>query len=275
MGPEPPWTRLYVLLLGGKNKLAMGYLILLLAAYLGSGHFETVQTFAAPEAKQAVATDGQFVYVIDDAQVAKYAMDGEKTAIWQAEGNSHIKHLNSGFIMDGKLYMAHSNYPALPRVSTIEVLDTKTLQHIETLELGEADGAANVVLWQNGYWWIVFAHYSGPKAEPGKTTANTRLDKYDSDWNKVASYSLPNELVAKLEPKSISGADFGPDGLLYCTGHDLPEVYQMAIPEKGNTLVLNATYPVVCEGQGIAWWGNKLYTIKRHSREVVVSLWHE
>lgn len=253
----------------------MAYLLLLLAAYLGSGHFETVQTFAAPEAKQAVAADHQFIYAIDDAQVAKYTFHGKKMAVWKAEGQSHIKHLNSGFIMDGKLYMAHSNYPALPRVSTIEVLDTKTLQHLKTLELGEADGAANVVLWQNGHWWIIFAHYTGAKAEPGKTTADTRLDKYDRDWKKIGSYNLPKELVAKLEPKSISGAGFGPDDLLYCTGHDLPEVYQMAIPEKGNILELRGTYPVECEGQGIAWWGKKLYTIKRHSREVVVSQWHE
>jgi len=241
--------------------------------WAGDGSFKTIKTYSAPEAKQAVAADGKYFYAIDDAQVVKYDLQGKKVALWQPKPDSHIKHLNSGFVKDGLLYMAHSNYPAIPRLSTIEILDTKTMEHYRTLEFGAFDGAANIVVWHNNAWWVLFAHYSGDKAEPGRTSADTRLDKFNVGWDRTDSYYLPNELIAKIEPKSISGGAFGPDEKLYLTGHDAAEVYKVSFPKEGNVLQHEATYPLECEGQGIAWQGNELYTIKRSTREVVVSEW--
>ena len=84
---------------------------------------------------------------------------------------------------------------------------------------------------------------------------------------------LPKELIAKIEPKSISGGAFGLGGELYLTGHDAAEVYKVRFPKEGKVLEYVSTYPLECEGQGIAWHGNQLYTIKRSTREVVVSEW--
>ncbi len=239
------------------------------------GSFRTIKTFNAPEAKQAVATDGAYFYAIDDALVAKYDMQGKKVATWQPKPDSHIKHLNSGTIKDGKLYMAHSNYPAVPRISTIEILDAKTMEHYRTLEFGAWDGAANIVLWHNNAFWVLFAHYTGNMAEPGRSSADTRLDKFNVGWEREDSYYLPKELIEKIKPKSISGGAFGPDGQLYLTGHDAAELYQVRFPAEGKVLEFVATFPVECEGQGIAWHGNQLYSIKRSTREVVVSEWNE
>ncbi len=253
----------------------MGWLTVAILSLLllGDGSFSTVKTYPAPEAKQAVAADGQYFYAIDDAMVAKYDMQGQQVAKWQPEASSHIKHLNSGFIKGGKLYMAHSNYPVVPRVSSIEVLDTKTMKHLQTHNFGLYDGAASWVLWHRGNWWVLFAHYTGQNAEVGRTSADTRLERFDEMWNKLGSYYFPNDLVKKFQPKSLSGGAFGPDGYLYCTGHDEAEVYRLQVPETGDTMVHLATIPVVCEGQGIAWQGKRLYTIKRSTREVVVSEW--
>src|SRR4051794_17287137 len=65
-------------------------------------------TLAAPEANQAAAADDRFVYAIGSAVIAKYdRATGERTA--HSTGSAH--HLNSGFLWDGKLLCAHSNYP--------------------------------------------------------------------------------------------------------------------------------------------------------------------
>lgn len=237
------------------------------------GSFKIIKTYAAPEAKQAVAADGHYFYAIDDAQVVKYNLQGSRVGAWQPAPESHIKHLNSGFVKDGRLYMAHSNYPAVPRLSTIEILDTKTMEHFRTLEFGAFDGAANIVVWHDDAWWVLFAHYTGSKAEPGRTSADTRLDKFNIGWERTDSYYLPKELIAKIEPKSISGGAFGSNGELYLTGHDAAEVYNVRFPKEGKVLEYVNAYPVECEGQGIDWHGNQLYTIKRSTREVVVSEW--
>src|SRR3546814_8773159 len=44
-----------------------------------------------------------------------------------------------------------------------------------------------------------------------------------------------------------------PDGLMYASGHDRPEVYALRLPKAGATLELVATLPVPTEGQAIDW----------------------
>jgi hypothetical protein len=73
---------------------------------------------------------------------------------------------------------------------------------------------------------------------------------------------------------SISGGSWGPDGLLYVSGHDHPEVYGMRLPKMGSILELVKTIPVNIAGQGIAWdrsTPDTLYGIVRGTKEVVVS----
>ena len=53
---------------------------------------------------------------------------------------------------------------------------------------------------------------------------------------------------------SNSGGSWGPDGYLYLTGHDLPQVYAMELPKIGSVLHLAAAVDVPdIAGQGIAW----------------------
>jgi hypothetical protein len=79
-------------------------------------------------------------------------------------------------------------------------------------------------------------------------------------------------VLKRAEPMSISGGSWGPDGLLYVTGHDHPEVYALRLPQAGSVLELLGTYPIKAEGQGIAWdraQPGVLWTMSRPNKEVI------
>ena len=71
---------------------------------------------------------------------------------------------------------------------------------------------------------------------------------------------------------SISGGGWGPDGRLYLSGHDLPELYVVTIPNGGGVLEDVETYGMEAEGQAIDWDESApgmLYGITRSSREIL------
>ena len=71
---------------------------------------------------------------------------------------------------------------------------------------------------------------------------------------------------------SISGGGWGPDGRLYLSGHDLPELYVVALPAGGGVLDHLATLPMEAEGQAIDWDESDkgmLYGITRKTREIL------
>lgn len=77
----------------------------------GTRVWEQTAAMPAPEASQAAAADGDFVYAITNDRIGKYERTtGRRVAL--STGEAH--HLNSGFFWQGKLYCAHSNYPRKP-----------------------------------------------------------------------------------------------------------------------------------------------------------------
>ncbi len=46
------------------------------------------------------------------------------------------------------------------------------------------------------------------------------------------SYHFPEEVIARWGAMSCSGGSWGPDGMLYTTGHDLAEAYVLRIAGK-------------------------------------------
>ncbi len=229
----------------------------------------------AEEARQAVAVDREHFYAITDAAIGKYSRQtGRRVAQWRASEHEPLVHLNSGVVREGRLYTAHSNYPAAPPTSSVEVFDTSDLRHAESHSFGVSDGWLTVVDRHEGAWWAVFAHYSkrvpdGPHAKPSEYT---ELVRYDNRWRRTGGWVFPAEVIERLEPNSVSGAAWGPEGSLWATGHDRGEVYQIALPQSGSRLTLLKTRPAPIAGQGIAWdpadpgvlWG-----IRRPTREVV------
>lgn len=237
--------------------------------------FVELKRYSAPEATQAVASDRFHFYAISNSVVAKYSREnGQRVARWQADDDRPLRHLNSGIVRNGKLYCAHSNYPKWPETSSIEVWDTGTMKHIDSHSLGmRYEGSLTWIEPVDDGWLAVFANYSkkvndNPQA---KTHHHTQLVKFDRTWRRTAGWSFPDRILDRFSPHSCSGGCIGPDGSLYCTGHDLGEVYQLEFPLAGSTLRLIETIEAPLTGQGIAFFGQELWGIDRAKRQVVIA----
>lgn len=237
--------------------------------------FKTIETFSADEAHQAVAVDSNHFYAIASRAIGKYDKEtGAFVSRWEADENSGIKHLDSGVIVDGKLYTAHSNYPEIPMTSSVEIWDAQSMKHTGTHSFGIQRGSLTWIDRYDGSWWGVFAHYEEFEEQIGKDNRWTTLVQFNDQWQPIQSWIFPEKVLDRFGTKSNSGGSWGIDGKLYISGHDRAELYAMQIPVSGSTLELIDIVPVKNEGQGIAWDRAEvgfIYTIKRSTRQVVVS----
>jgi hypothetical protein len=159
-------------------------------------------------------------------------------------------------------------------LSSIEIFDTETLTHVGSHSFGMLPGSATWIDRRDGLWWIGFGNYEGRGGIPGRGTEWTEIALYDDQWRRVGGYGFPAEAREHFGTRSNSGTTFGPDGLLYATGHDEADLYVLRIPRAGGALEFVEVLSVTAEGQGIAWDPSDprvLYTILRSTREVVVS----
>lgn len=245
------------------------------SAQAPSTRFEEVRRFSAEEATQGVAVDERYVYAISNRRIGKYEKGtGRRVDAWEGAPDGPIIHLDSGVVIDGLLYCAHSNYPGVPMVSSIEIFDPETMTHVGSHSLGVLDGSATWVDRWDGHWWVALANYAGPGGVPGRGPAWTSLVELDDSWRRVAGFVYPTEVVERFGVTSNSGGTWGADGRLYVTGHDEGVVFVLSLPTAGSVLALEKELPVRAEGQGIAWDRGEpgtLYSILRSSREVVES----
>ena len=203
--------------------------------------WRATRTLAAPEAHQAAAADEAHVYAISSTEIARYdRTSGERTG--RSEGEA--QHLNSGFLHEGRLYCAHSNYPRTPELSQIKVLDLESLSLSTLHDFGDYGGSLTWVLRHDGHWWCNFARY-------GRVNAETFLVRFDDDWQEQQRWTYPPELIAQLGNYSLSGGVWRDDDLLV-TGHDDPVLFRLHLPENGTVLHLVDTMEAPFTGQGIA-----------------------
>lgn len=229
--------------------------------------------FAAPEAHQGVAVDAQHVYAIASREVAKYdKQTGRRVARWEADEQRPLEHLNSGFVHQGKLYCAHSNYPHQPATSSIEIWDTATLEHVGNHSFGIYEGSCTWAVLHDDAWWVAFAHYND-KSDPEDTNnRRSTLVKFDRQWRRLAAWTFPDKLMARLHPYSTSGGTWSPEGQLFITGHDARTLFVLQLPPAGSTLELIAEVNGSTPGQGIAWdydADRVVYGVNRKGHEVV------
>lgn len=203
--------------------------------------FVPTASLAAPEAHQAAAADESFVYAISSTVVAKYdRAAGTRVAV----STGKAKHLNSGFVWEGRLYCAHSNYPQKPEKSEIMVLDPTAMELTPFKEFGDYRGSLTWAVQEGGFWWCTFAHY-------GKDNEKTTLVKLDSEWREQGVWSYPAAVIRELGQYSISGGIWH-KGHLLVTGHDRRVIYRLRLPAEGNVLELLKVLPAPFPGQGIA-----------------------
>lgn len=233
-----------------------------------------VARLPAPEAHQGVASDGVHLYAIDNDRIGKYRLrDGQRVASWQGERRL-FPHMNSCTVAGRELVCAASNYPAVPQTSAVEFFDLATLRHLRTVSLGLGPGSLTVMDRHDGKWWAVFANYEGKGGEPGRDYRHTLLVRMDDQFRQEAAWVFPAQVLARFAPKSCSGMSWSKDGRLYVTGHDRPEIYELALPEAGSTLELRRTIGFASPGQAIDWDPVKpglLWSIDRARNDMIGS----
>lgn len=228
----------------------------------------------APEARQGAASDGEYVYAIDNDRIGKYRIaDSQRVAQWQGERRL-FPHMNSCTVVEAELVCAASNYPAVPQTSAIEFFDSASLRHVHTVSLGFGPGSLTALDRHDGKWWAVFAHYDGKGGEPGRDHRYTMLARMDDDFRVEQSWAFPAAVLERMAPYSCSGLSWGADGMIYATGHDRPEVYALKLPDAGSTLELVATLGIASPGQAIDWdprVPGRIWSIDRAGSAMVAS----
>jgi hypothetical protein len=199
-------------------------------------------TLAAAEAHQAAAADKQYVYAIGSRTIGKY---DRRTGQRVAGSMGTATHLNSGFFWQGKLYCAHSNYPATPQRSEIYVLDPVTMQLSALHHFAQQPGSLTWAVRHEDAWWCNFAFY-------GDDNGNSYLARFDDEWREQSRWTYPAALVAKLGRHSLSGGLWYHDELL-ATDHDHPVIYRLKVPDEGEVLELVGFETAPFGGQGIAY----------------------
>lgn len=228
-------------------------------------------------ANQGVAVDEAFFYGIGNFMVVKHRKDtGERVAESIGLRGGPFVHLNGGYAKEGKLFLAHSNFPQLPMASSFEIFDTASLEHLESHSFGIRLGSLTWVERHEGVWWACYANYNDKGTTPGFDNRWTYLSTFDDNWQELESWLFPPQVVESWGKSSCSGGSWGEDGLLYITGHDEKELYVLRPPDKGVTLEYITTIEVPIEGQSWAWDrssedGRVLYGISRATREVIAA----
>lgn len=234
----------------------------------------TQRRIAAPEARQGVASDGRFVYAIDNRRIGKYAMTtGRRIASWDGDPKQ-FRHLNSCTLVGRELVCAASNFPALPQASSVEFFDAADLVHLRTVSLGLGPGSLTAMDRHDNQWWAVFANYSRRGGQPGRDHRSTVLVRMDDNFHQLEAWTFPATIVQRFAPYSVSGASWTSDGRLIVSGHSRPELYYVALPAAGTELVHVSTIAAATRGQAIDWDPidtTLLWSIDRKRRELVAS----
>ncbi|MCZ2342143.1 MAG: hypothetical protein LC104_10170 [Bacteroidales bacterium] len=204
--------------------------------------YAAVQRWPSPHATQAAVADEHHIYAISNTTVAQYERSsGKRVRTGTLAGT---RHLNSGFLTQGKIYCAHSNYPARPHQSDIRVFDLATGKLSVFHTFTDPPGSLVWCLLREKSWWCCFAHY-------GKENAKTVLVEMDAQFRERRRWTFPPNIIADWDGASASGGIWDGDTLLV-THHHFPVLYRVRVPKTGTVLefveALRSPFP----GQGIA-----------------------
>ena len=138
--------------------------------------------------------------------------------------------------------------------SSIEVFETETMTHVDSHSLGMRDEGS--LTWFDRYrdgWIAGFAHYDATGGVPFKDHRFSSVVTFDAEWRRTGGWLFPPSVIERMAPYAASGGAIGPDGWLYLLGHDRPEMYVVARPPMGPTMMHVATIDLEAEGQAFAW----------------------
>ncbi len=241
-----------------------------------AGTAVTVRRYPA-RATQGVAVGPSDIYAVSNFTLTRFdKATGEQKAEWVGD-RARFPHINSCSVIDvsgaeAELVCASSNFPGVPHVSTVEVFDPVALTHQRSIALGLGTGSITWVDRHDGFWWAMFANYDGRGGEAPRDHRHTTLVQFDDQWRKVQAWALPPSILERIAPMSVSGGGWGPDGRLWLSGHDRPELYVVSIPDGGGVLDHLETRGMDAQGQAMDWDESDpgmLYGITRSTREIL------
>jgi hypothetical protein len=239
-----------------------------------SGQATELRRFTATEAHQGVATDARYFYAIANSEIGKYdKRTGHRTTGWKGDPETFI-HLNSCSVLRSLLFCSLSNYPNLPMASSVEWFDTKSMTHVGSHSFGPGRGSLTWIDWHDGSWWACFANYDNRGGDPSRDHRATVLVKLNQHFVEQESWLFPSHVLDRFAHYSSSGGRWGRGGLLYVTGHDLPELYVLRLPKAGPRLEFVSTIGIPTGGQAFDWdfvHRDHIWTIARQANEVVES----
>jgi hypothetical protein len=228
----------------------------------------------AEEANQGVATDAHYIYAIDDSKIGKYdKATGKRVASFEGDPKVFI-HMNRCTVIAAELVCAMSNFPNLPQISSVEWFSTQTLKHLRSHSFGPTRGSMTWIDWHDGAWWVCLANYDARGGDSTRDHNMTTLVKYSPQFVEQGAWLFPKNLLESFGHMSASGGRWGKDGLLYVTGHDLPEMYVLKLPQAGARLEYLRTITIPTNGQAFDWdfaRPGHVWTIERKKAEVVES----
>ena len=235
---------------------------------------EEIARYDAPEAVQGAAVDGNYFYAIVNLAIGKYEKaSGELVRRWIGSRGGPIQHINSCYVEGTELLCANSNYPQVPMASSNEIFDTEAMQHARTFSLGMMEEGSLTWFDRLGSGWVAgFAQYDGRGGLKYKDHSFSTIVRYDSSWRREGGWMIAPSVIQRMKPMAASGGSIGPDGLLYLSGHDRAEIYVLAAPAMGPTLIHIATIEIDAQGQAFAWDKSAndriVYAISRSNRQV-------
>ncbi|MFM1903256.1 MAG: hypothetical protein RLZZ440_1156 [Planctomycetota bacterium] len=204
----------------------------------------TAAVFASPFATQAAVADADHVYAISNTVIAGY--DRTTGRLVRRGSAADARHLNSGFLHDGRIYAAHSNYPAEPHESDIRVFDPASGSLTVFHRFDEPPGSLVWCIRRDGNWWCCFAHYA---ADNARTVV---IEYADGGLDRERQrFLFPAEVVADWDGMSGSGGIWDGDTLLV-SHHHFPVLYRLAVPDSGAELELVEALWCPFPGQGFA-----------------------
>jgi hypothetical protein len=167
-----------------------------------------------------------------------------------------------------------SNYPASPMASSVEWFDPVKLAHLRSHSFGPGRGSLTWITWHDGSWWACFANYDERGRDPERDHRATTLVRFDARFVEQGAWLFPDYVLGRFGHFSASGGKWGRDGRLYVTGHNLPELYALELPQAGARLRYLATYRLPTGGQAFDWDAlqpDHVWTIDRGTKAMVES----
>lgn len=193
-------------------------------------------------ATQAAAADRRLAYAVSNTTVAAY--DRESGKLVATATLPGTRHLNSAFVWKGKVYCAHSNYPATPETSDIRAFDPEQRTLTVAHTFPDPPGSLVWNVHDGAHWWCCFAKY-------GADNTGTLLVKLTDDFRELQRWTFPKVVTDDWDRMSGSGGVWDDDTLLV-SHHHFRVLYRLRLPRNGTVLEFVEALTCPFPGQGIA-----------------------